>query len=83
MEIAKDLIEIHHEIFVLNSISKYQKLKEAAAKLSTQLKINDDVEMEVDDTNSIAPSVVVKASKKPDPIIDEDGFQLVVNKKKR
>ena len=88
LQVAKDLVDIHRDIFVSNDISKYQKIREVSdAKKAASKSNTANGEMEIDDPNTIVPSVLDAGNaiprSKPDPIIDEDGFELVVGKKKR
>ena len=86
IQVAQDLIDIHKEIFVQNSFDTYEKLrsvsgKKVTADSSTIQEVDsnaDDEEMMVDDAE-----ITAKPVSKREPIVDEDGFELVVRKGKK
>ncbi len=75
LQVAQDLVEIHKEILVGNVYLTYEKLKAAApTKHAVRSPDESDDGMEIEEP---------KPSKKVEPIIDEDGFELVVRKGKK
>lgn len=77
IQISQDLISIHKEIFVDMSLVSYQKLKSSTNSSQVAMDAsNDDNQMDTDEQQINRP---IKA----EPIIDEDGFELVVSKKKK